>query len=102
LFVSAGETRCLGSIVDVQTLRAFLPIYVAGLDQPGDWSERQRSLFDGFSSETGDIVGHLRKSVGLVESLREINSRQPWYDDFHDGIALVELGRLREAVREYE
>ena len=102
LFVSAGETRCLGSIVDVQTLRAFLPIYVAGLDQPGDWSERQRSLFDGFSSETGDIVGHLRKSVGLVESLREINSVQPWYDDFHDGIALVELGRLREAVREYE
>jgi len=102
LFVSTGKIRCLGSIVDVQTLREFLPMYVAGLDQPGDWSERQRRLFNGFSSETGDIVGHLRKSIGLVESLREINSRQPWYDDFYDSIALVELEMLREAVREYE
>jgi hypothetical protein len=101
LFVSTGETRCLGSIVDVQTLREFLPIYVAGLDQPGDWSERQRRLFNGFSSETGDIAGHLRKSIGLVESLRELNSRQPWYDAIHDGIALVELGKLREAVNKY-
>ncbi len=102
LFKSTGETRCLGSIVDVQTFTECLSIYVAGLDQPGDWSERQRRLYNGFSSETGDIVGHLSKSIGLIESLREMNSSQPWYDDFHDRIARIELENLREIIREYE
>jgi len=102
LHTSTGELRGLGSIVDLDTLRGLLPWYVAGLDQPGDWSERQRRLFNGFGDEAGDILGHLGKSVGLVESLREMNSGQPWYDDFHDGIALDELERLRETMGRYE
>lgn len=102
LYGSKGELRRLGSIVDLETLRRLLPSYVAGLDQPGDWSERHRRLFNGFSDEAGDIVGHLRKSIGLVESLRGVGSKQSWYSDFHDGIALDELARLRKTLGEYE
>ena len=102
LYSSVGELRRLGSVVDVETLRRFLPMYVGGLDQPGDWSERQDRLFGGHGDERGDIVGHLRRSVRLIESLRGINSGQPWYDDFHDGIALRELAILRETIWLYE
>lgn len=102
LYSSTGELRRLGSIVDVETLQRFMPRYIAGLDQPGDWSERQDRLFGGYGDERGDIVGHLRRSLRLIESLRGINSGQPWYNDFHDGIALRELGRLGETILEYE
>jgi uracil phosphoribosyltransferase len=102
LYSSNGELARLGSIVDVETLREFLPRYVAGLDQPGDWSERQTTLFDGYGNERGDISHHLRNSMRLIEALREINPRQPWYNEYHDNIALKEMKRLRETLREYE
>ncbi|MCW3992662.1 MAG: hypothetical protein NWE79_08120, partial [Candidatus Bathyarchaeota archaeon] len=101
LFGSTGELRLMGSIIDVETLGRFLPRYVAGLDQPGDWSERQDQLFNGQGNESGDIAGHLRKSMGLIESLRTINSGQPWYGDVQDGVALRELDRLRETLADY-
>jgi hypothetical protein len=99
LWESRGELRRLGSIVDMETLGRFMPRYVAGLDQPGDWSERHLDLFDGTSVISGDVAGHLRKSIGLVESLVGLNSGQPWYDPWHGGIAEAELGLLREALR---
>jgi len=99
LHTSKGELGRLGSVVSLETLKGMLPLYVAGIDQPGDWSERQRDLFNGMGNESGDIKGHLLKSISLVESLREINSGQGWYDEFHDGIATHELTRLREALK---
>jgi len=101
LWESQGELRRLGSIVDMETLRRMVTLYVAGLDQPGDWSERHLDLFDGAGIVSGDVVGHLRKSIGLVESLVDLNSGQPWYDGWHGGIAEAELGLLREAMRGY-
>ena len=101
LWKSTGELRRLGSIIDMETLRRFMPRYVAGLDQPGDWSERHLDLFDGASVVSGDVAGHLRKSIGLVESLVGLNSGQPWYDGWHGEIAEAELGLLREALRGY-
>jgi len=98
LWESSGELRQLGSIVDVETLRRFMPHYVAGLDQPGDWSERHLDLFNGAGVVSGDVAGHLRKSIGLVESLVGLNSGQSWYDGWHEGIAEAELRRLREAL----
>ena len=98
LHKSTGEGRRLGSIVAKDTLAGMLPRYVAGMDQPGDWSERQISLFNGQGNEAGDIVGHLEKSLELIESLRELNSEQPWYDEGHEGIALAEKERLTEAL----
>ena len=87
LWESQGGLRQLGSIVDVETLRRLIPRYVAGLDQPGDWSERHLDLFDGAGVVSGDVVGHLRKSIGLVESLVGLNSGQTWFDSWHGGIA---------------
>jgi hypothetical protein len=101
LWESRGELRRLGSVVDVETLRRLLSRYVAGLDQPGDWSERHLDLFDGVGVVSGDVAGHLMKSIGLVESLAGLNSGQPWYDTWHGGIAEAELGRLREALGSY-
>ena len=98
LWESRGELRLLGSIVDMETLGRLIPRYVAGLDQPGDWSERHLDLFDGDGVVSGDITGHLQKSIGLVESLVGLNSGQPWYDGWHEEIAEAELRRLREAL----
>jgi hypothetical protein len=102
LHKSTGEVRRLGSIVAKDTLASMLPRYVAGMDQPGDWSERQVSLFTGRGNESGDIVGHLEKSLGLIESLRELNSEQPWYGEGHEAIALAEKQRLTEALLRYK
>jgi len=101
LWESRGELQRMGGIVDEETLTQLLPRYVAGLDQPGDWSERHLDLFDGVGVVSGDVAGHLRKSVGLVESLVGLNSGQAWYDGWHGGIAEAELGLLREALRAY-
>jgi len=98
---STGEVRRLGSIVAKDTLAGMLSKYVAGMDQPGDWSERQVSLFNGRGNEAGDIVGHLVKSLGLVESLRKLNSGQPWYDAGHEAIASAERESLEEALLRY-
>ncbi len=97
LHASTGEIRKLGSIVAEETLMGMLPKYIAGMDQPGDWSERHLTLFNGKGNEAGDIRGHLEKSLGLVESLRALNSGQPWYDEGHDAIASAEKERLQTA-----
>jgi hypothetical protein len=102
LHKSTGEVRRLGSIVAKDTLVYMLPKYVAGMDQPGDWSERQVSLFNGKGNEAGDIVGHLEKSLGLIESLKELNSEHPWYHEGHDVIASDETERLMEALFRYK
>jgi len=102
LLSSSGEFRGLGSVVDRETLLSLLPRYVAGMDQPGDWSERQETLFTGAGYVEGDIPGHLRRSASLIESLRKINRSQSWYDTDHDGIAVEELGRIRSTLGKYE
>lgn len=101
LHSETGESKPMGSIVDAETLRAYLPRYVAGLDQPGDWSERQSTLYTGHGCERGDILGHLTKSKRLIESLREINSRQHWYNDYHDTISSKELEKLKNTLEIY-
>jgi len=101
LHSATGELKPMGSIVDAETLRTYLPLYVAGLDQPGDWSERQSALYTGQGYERGDILGHLAKSVKLIELLRKINSKQPWYNDFHETTSLRELEKLKNALELY-
>ena len=102
LYTSMGGMRRMGSIIDSETLKDVLPQYVAGMDQPGDWSERQSTLFNGQENEVGDMMGHLTKSLRLIESLNEINSEQPWYSELHSGIADRELKMIREALESLE
>jgi hypothetical protein len=98
LYKLTGELRMMGSVIDSETLRDVFPRYVAGMDQPGDWSERQSTLFNGRGNEVGDMIGHLTKSLRLIESLEEINSGQPWYGELHHEIADQELKLIRETL----
>ena len=85
----------------MDTLDGMIPYYVAGLDQPGDWSERQMSLFNGYGMESGNVVGHLRKSIDLINSCRELHSGEVWYDVFHEGISMKELGMLETVLKDF-
>ncbi len=99
------ETRrraALGSVIDRATLRRLLPHYVPGLDQPGDWSERQSLLFDGVANRSGDIRGHLLKSISLIETLTRMNAGEEWYTETHDEAARTELSLLRETLAGYD
>jgi len=87
--------RKLGSTVDRATLDEYVPCFVPGSDQPGDWSARQTKLFNGISYEPGDILGHLNNSIRLVKSLTEIGGLEPWQMQ----IAEKELALLEKALK---
>jgi len=87
--------RKLGSIIDRSSLEEYVPHFVPGSDQPGDWSARQTKLFNGISYEPGDIVGHLNNSIRLIKSLCEIGSFESW----QQRIAENELGLLQKTLK---
>jgi len=87
--------RKIGSIIDRVSLEEYFPSFVPGSDQPGDWSARQRKLFNGISYEPGDIVDHLNNSVRLIKSLCEIGCFEPW----QQSIAEKELDLLQKTLQ---
>jgi hypothetical protein len=87
--------RKIGSIIDRTSLKEYMPYFVPGSDQPGDWSARQRNLFNGISHEPGDIVGHLNNSIRLIKSLCEIGDFEPW----QERIAEEELNLLQKTLQ---
>jgi len=87
--------RKLGSIIDRTSLKDYVPYFVPGSDQPGDWSARQSKLFNGTSYERGDIVGHLNNSIRLIRSLYEIGGFEPWQQH----IAERELNLLQRTLK---
>jgi hypothetical protein len=87
--------RKIGSTIDRISLEEYVPCFVPGSDQPGDWSARQRKLFNGVSDEPGDIVGHLNNSVRLIKSLCEIGCFEPW----QQSIAENELNLLQKTLQ---
>jgi uracil phosphoribosyltransferase len=98
LYKETLRREALGSVIDRATLHRLLPSYIPGLDQPGDWSERQNLLFDGVAKRSGDIRGHLVKSIGLIETLMEMNADEEWYTETHEAAARIELGLLRKSL----
>ena len=94
-YQKTGEIKKLGSIVDRNTLKRYLPSFVPGSDQPGNWSSRQSRLFTGELYEDGEIEEHIKKSVELIEHLRKISN----YEDWQDEIASRELVRLRKTLK---
>ena len=98
-YTKTGNIRYLGGIIPSETLERLLPEYVAGMDQPGDWSERHHILFNGNGNENGNITGHLKKSQHLVQLLNNLNSRQRWYTELHRDIAEKTLQNLSEELR---
>jgi hypothetical protein len=87
--------RKIGSTIDRTSLKDYLPYFVPGSDQPGDWSARQLNLFNGISYEPGDIVGHLNNSIRLIRSLCEIGCFEPW----QQRIAEKELDDLQKTLQ---
>lgn len=98
LYKEKGEIKPLGSVVSLETLRDMIPSYVPGMDQPGDWSERHIHLYNGYGEESGDIRGHLEKSLELIVSLDELNKLQPWYNDEIHKITIREIDSLRNTL----
>lgn len=101
LHAATGETGRLGSIVDAATLEKLIPGYVPGMDQPGDWSERQSHLFNGLKREQGNIRGHLEKSIALIERLTALSRGERWYTGVHEAAAEKELDALRQTLARY-
>jgi hypothetical protein len=99
---TSGEYKPLGSIIASKTLSGVLTDYIPGLDQPGDWSERQTELFNGYEEEHGDIRGHLQKTIKIIESLHKINQKRDWYMEYHEKATINELKKLRAKLKELE
>jgi hypothetical protein len=92
-----GEIRKLGSIVDIKTLERFLPEFVPGSDQPGDWSNRQTSVYvTKEKKEPGGIKEHLQNSIKLIENTKRISNYAPWQET----IAEKELQLLHSTLQE--
>jgi len=95
LHAATGEEGRLGSVVAPDTLEGLLPSYVPGMDQPGDWSERQSRLYTGLGKEQGDIRSHLEKSIKLIERLRMLGRGRSWFTATHEEAVERELEALR-------
>ncbi len=100
LFQQDGTILRLGSIVSLDTLKDMIFSYIPGMDQPGDWSERHTDLFNGSTRESGDMRGHLMKSIEFIESLDVLNSTQPWYSDQINELTQKEITALEKTVKE--
>ena len=101
LHTTKGELNNLGSIVGEETLEEMAENFIPGLDQPGDWSERQVKLFNGHDLEDGDIRGHLSKSIKFIEELDKINRTQEWYNEQLKELVESERKSLHEILSKY-
>jgi len=81
LWSVSGEIKKLGCIVDLKTLEKFLPEFIPGSDQPGDWSNRQTSVY--VTKEKKECIRtdeHLHNSIKLIENLKKISNFMPWQE----------------------
>ena len=101
LWKEKGRLEMLGAIVDRGTLERMLPDYAPGMDQPGDWSERQPTLYNGYGYERGDIAGHLEKSLSLLETLRDLSRETSWYGPWVEEVFDKRRRGLLEALSKY-
>ena len=89
-----GSINKIGALVDRTTFMEYLPEFIPGADQPGDWSARQSKLFTGTGYEDGNIDAHLENSIRLVESLLKIGTFSEWQTK----IAYKELDLLKNQL----
>ena len=86
----------LGSIVDQKTLERFLPEFIPGSDQPGDWSDRQTSVYiTKEKKERIRINRHIKNSIKLIKNLKRISNFTPWQEK----IAEKELQILHTSLK---
>ncbi len=83
----------LSSITPREVLEDMIPCFVPGSDQPGDFSSRQKLLFNGKNWETGPIFCHLTNSIRLISRLQQISENKSWYR--HEEIFKERMKELR-------
>jgi hypothetical protein len=95
---ATGKIKKLGSIVDIETLTRYLPEFVPGLDQPGDWSNRQAQVYvTKEKTEPGLINEHIQNSIEILESLMGTSDFKAWQTK----IARKELQLLQASLEEH-
>ncbi len=82
LWRTEGKISFVGGIASYETLERMIPKYAPGMDQPGDWSERQLHLYNGLGYEEGNIRGHLEKSLEMLRSLYNLARSKEIYDSW--------------------
>ena len=98
LWSASGKSRKLGSIINPITLERFLPEFIPGLDQPGDWSNRQTAVYvTKEKKEHIRIDQHLQSSINLIEKLKKISNYTKWQEK----IAENELQHLYSTLKQF-
>jgi len=93
------KVRKLTSIIPLPVLEDSLPDFVPGSDQPGDFSSRQRLVFNGIEWEHGAILCHLANSIGFIRGLQRISDVESWYS--HDEVFRKKLKALYITLLRY-
>ncbi|MGC8557517.1 MAG: hypothetical protein ACP5NC_00785 [Nitrososphaeria archaeon] len=98
-YSSRGEKNRLAAAVPMQVLRLMLNSYYPGMDQPGDWSDRQKTLYDGRAWTPVDPLVHLNRSLKMLERVRLLNRTEEWYSELHEKIYVKLRERLAEEIQ---
>ncbi|MGC8615134.1 MAG: hypothetical protein ACP5UU_04925 [Thermoprotei archaeon] len=93
-----GERVYLAARAPDEVVDALLLSCYPGMDQPGDWSERQTRLFDGEHWTEVDPKIHLKRSQELLTRLRKAQISEPWYQEEHEKIYEMHMMMIEDAL----
>lgn len=98
---SQESFKPLGAITHYEILQECINYYVPGLDQPGDWSNRQPKLFNGEAWEKVNLLQHLTKSRETIETILQRYSKDPWFKKWHKHICEAQIKALKALEERY-
>jgi hypothetical protein len=81
-----GEVRSVGGATLLEIFEKLACEYAPGMDQPGDWSERQPLLESESGLEAGNVKLHLERSLEALRSLKVITRKAPWFKQWMEEI----------------
>lgn len=93
------QIKKLGAIIPLLVLKDYLPYYIPGADQPGDWSARQSMVPTGQGWEKGGILHHLQNSKKFITNLYILSQKQSWFRPWQKNIITKELQKLTEEIK---
>ncbi len=98
-FSSRSVKARLAAEVPLQVLQQMIQYYYPGMDQPGDWSDRQTELFDGMAWSKVNPLVHLSRSMKMLDRLRQINRTEAWYSEQHEEIYSKLRNKLNQEMQ---
>lgn len=80
-FEKTGKTEMIGSVIDRETLMECLQgRYIGGMDTVGNWSDRQRKLWNGKFYESVPLTEHIGHSIEFISGLQKMPHEQ-WQEE---------------------